>query len=73
MDNVLKLVQLINALLGTASALGISWSSLAGRIAAVEAEGREFGLEDLAEEVAEARAALDALNAAIEAASQPES
>ena len=70
MDNVLKLVQLINALLGTANALGLQWRDLSARIAAAEAEGREFTVEDLEREVVEAREALDLLKAAIEAARQ---
>jgi len=66
--NLLQIVQLVNALLGTANELGLSWERLREQINRAKAEGREFGLGDLEAVVDDAEASLARLRQALDAA-----
>lgn len=67
MSDALQIIQLANALLQTAQALGLSRKAVADRVALAAAEGRPFGQQDLEAMRAQAQDALHKLDAAIEA------
>ena len=64
--NLLQIVQLVNALLGTANELGLSWERLREQMNRAKAEGRAFSLEDLEACVDDAEASLARLRKALD-------
>lgn len=69
--DILRFIQLINALLGLSDALGLSWDKITERIRTARAEGRPFGVEDLHVVLDDGEAALARLRAMLDAAPEP--
>ena len=65
----LEIVALVNTLLQATTAAGLAWQQVSAAVSKAQAEGREFGMQDVELLAKEAEASLAKLRAAI--AAQP--